>query len=157
MNKLVSALVAMVLASLLVTTAQAASNTVCKNLKLMIAKQQNTLKHYKDVHATSRIDIKQSQKNIVNYGRTVKESQAKVDRLRKQLTIEQAKLDKVQHQMDIEKRRLSTSTHNLKTITQSVIENEQELIQSLDQQYQQMCVAGNSASDSSNLTNKYYP
>lgn len=157
MNKLALRVIVVALVSLWVVVSEAASTSVCQNIKLMIVKQQRTLKHYKEIHANSRIDIKKSKNNIINYKHSVKESQKKVDRLRKQLSVEQSKLDKMQRMLSIEKQRVARSNKNLKMVTLRVIDDEQELINSLVEQYQQMCVIGSAQSSNNDLTSRYYP
>jgi hypothetical protein len=122
-----------------VVSASAKADAVCGNLKTMIAKQKQTLKHYQDIHSSSNLDIGKSKQNIAKYKSDVMTSQRKVKLLQAQLAVEQQKLTQTQKMMSLEHARVSKSNQNLKTVTKSVLQNEEQLIGSLSSQYDRMC------------------
>lgn len=147
--------------------AASSQNAVCQNLKGMIQKQQNTLKHYQSVHTSSNVDLKQSRLRIAAYQKQVIASQQKIRQLDLQLADERQKLANIGKMISLEKTRQDRSTKNLSVVTQQVIYNERVLIDSLNKQYRDMCMKNttaktvapkaSSSSTQSGLAKQFYP
>lgn len=136
----------------------AASTTVCNNIKKMINHQQYKYDHYQQINHDANINVHEAKANIESQRKIIVVEEAKVNKLIDNLSKAEQRLAHVKKQLAYEKNRVRVALNSKETVPVNVINEEQYLITALTNKYRNMCLIRNNDDPAqSPLAQVFYP
>ena len=138
--------------------AQAASNTVCNNIKSMISHQQHKYDRFQYINHNAGINVRKAKVNIESQRKIITVQEARVEKLINNLSKAEQRLAHVKRLLAHERHRVNVALNTKEAVPADVISDEQLLITALSNKYRNMClIRNNNDPAQSSLVQVFYP